>query len=94
MVHGLVKERGSNYGEDVGQPGGSSERLDPLERVRASFERQGLMRLLRARGVTAGRRLFVCRSEVSAVAGSGLTWEASGRRIMRPVAWASGSINA
>ena len=45
MVHGLVKERGGKYGEGVGQP----EKLDPLERVRASFESQGLMRLLGAK---------------------------------------------
>ena len=41
-------------GEDVGQPEGFAGRGGPLERVRASFERQGLMRLLGARVVEAG----------------------------------------
>jgi uncharacterized protein (TIGR00369 family) len=41
-------------GEGVGQPEGSAGGGDPLERVRSSFERQGLMRLLGARVVEAG----------------------------------------
>ena len=41
-------------GEGVGQPEGSAGGGDPLERVRSSFERQGLMRLLSARVVEAG----------------------------------------
>ncbi|CAN5579690.1 PaaI family thioesterase [soil metagenome] len=40
--------------EDVGQPLGRSGAYGPLERVRASFERQGLMRLLGAEVVEAG----------------------------------------
>ncbi len=40
-------------GEGVGQPEGFAGRGDPLERVRSSFERQGLMRLLGARVVEA-----------------------------------------
>jgi uncharacterized protein (TIGR00369 family) len=38
----------------VRQPIGASGASDPLERVRESFERQGLMRLLGARVVEAG----------------------------------------
>jgi uncharacterized protein (TIGR00369 family) len=40
-------------GEGIGQPEGSAGG-DPLQRVRESFERQGLMRLLGARVVEAG----------------------------------------
>ena len=35
--------------------------------MRASFRRQGLMRLLGTEVVSAGRRLFVCKAEVVAV---------------------------
>jgi len=38
----------------VGQPEGSAGRGNPLERVRSSFEKQGLMRLFGARVVEAG----------------------------------------
>ena len=55
---------------------------------------RGEMLVARGEVVTAGRRLFVCRAEVSAVADPGLTRRASGYRVVRPVAWASGSINA
>lgn len=41
-------------GEGVGRPEASAGGGDPLERVRSSFERQGLMRLLGARVVEAG----------------------------------------
>ena len=41
-------------GEGVGQPEGSAGGGDPFERVRASFDRQGLMRLLGAKVVEAG----------------------------------------
>jgi len=40
--------------EDVGQPLGASEGQDPFGRVRTSFEKQGLMRLLGAKVVEAG----------------------------------------
>lgn len=43
-----------NVGEDAGQPARASVDGDPLERVRASFEKQGLMRLLGARVVEVG----------------------------------------
>lgn len=49
-------------GEGVGQPEGSSEKLDPLERVKAGFESQGLMRLLGADVVDAGEEF--CTTEV------------------------------
>lgn len=39
---------------EAGPPPGASGISDPLARVRASFERQGLMRLLGARAVEAG----------------------------------------
>jgi uncharacterized protein (TIGR00369 family) len=41
-------------GENAGRPEESSSKMDPVERVRASFECQGLMRLLGARVVEAG----------------------------------------
>jgi uncharacterized protein (TIGR00369 family) len=41
-------------GEGVGRPEGSAGGGDPLERVRLSFERQGLMRMLGAKVVEAG----------------------------------------
>jgi uncharacterized protein (TIGR00369 family) len=41
-------------GEGVGRPEGSAGRGDPLERIRSSFERQGLMRMLGAKVVEAG----------------------------------------
>lgn len=41
-------------GGETGQPIGAAGAMDPLERVRASFEKQGLMRLLDAKVVEAG----------------------------------------
>ena len=38
----------------VGQPEGSAGKGNPLERVRSSFKKQGLMRLLGAKVVEAG----------------------------------------
>ncbi len=40
--------------EGVGQPEGPAEEGNPPERVRASFEKQGLMRLLGAKVTEAG----------------------------------------
>jgi uncharacterized protein (TIGR00369 family) len=40
--------------EGVGQPEGSAGEENPLERVRGSFEKQGLMRMLGAKIVEAG----------------------------------------
>jgi hypothetical protein len=46
--------RGRSVNEGVGQPEGSAGEENPLERVRASFEKQGLIHMLGAKVVEAG----------------------------------------